>query len=97
MNRTCRSSSDAEGGCELDSEDPHTVGPGAKVEDIELRKAMSDKWGGVTSIRRTATPRPQRGVDEAEVEETDPSKLNAPRWFIRKHKNPWTTIASTPC
>jgi len=73
------------------------VGPGAKVEDIELRKAMSDKWWGLTLILRTATPRPQRGVDEAEVEETDPSKLNAQRWFIRKHKNPWMTIASTPC
>jgi len=73
------------------------VGPGAKVEAIELRKAMPDKWEGLKSMRRTATPRPQRGVDEAEVEETDPSKINATRWFIRKHKNPWTTIASTPC
>ena len=69
------------------------MGPGAKVEDIELRKAIPDKWGGLTSIRRTATPRPQRGVDEAEAEETDPSKLNALQWFIRKHKNPWTTMA----
>ena len=73
------------------------MGPGAKVEDIELRKAMPDKWGGLASIRRTATTRPQRGVDEAEVEETDPSKLNVQRWFIRKYKNPWTAIASAPC
>ena len=58
MSRTRGFSSDAEVGCELDSEAPHTVGPGAKVEDIELRKAMPDKWEGLTSIRRTATPRP---------------------------------------
>ena len=53
--------------------------PGEKVEDIEPRKAMPDTWGGLTPIRRTATPRPQQGVDEAEAEETDLSKLNAPR------------------
>jgi len=66
----------------------HTVGPGAKVEDIELRKAMPHKWGDLMSIWRTATPCPQRGMDEAEVEETDPSKLNVHRWFIRKHTKP---------
>ena len=78
MNRTWGSSSDAEVGCKLDSEEPPTVDPGAKAEDIELRKAMPDTWGGLTPIRRTATPRPQQGVEEAEAEETDLSKLNGP-------------------
>jgi len=55
------------------------VGPGAKAEDVELRKARPDKWEGLTSIRIAAIPRPLRGGDEAEVEETDQSKLNVQR------------------
>jgi len=56
------------------------VGLGAKAEDIELRKAMPDKWEGLTSMRTAATtPRPPRGEDEGEVEGTDQSNINVQR------------------
>jgi len=32
------------------------VGPGAKVEDIKLRKAMPDNWGGLTSVEYGEQP-----------------------------------------
>ena len=47
------------------------MGPGAKAEDTNLRKASKDKWEGPTQLKTAATtPRPLGGEDEGEGEES---------------------------
>ena len=56
------------------------MGPGAKVEDTDLRKVMTDKLEGLTEIRTEATtPRPPGGEDEGEDEEISPSSIDVLR------------------
>jgi len=71
-------------------------GSGGKGRGYRAPEGDARQIGGphVNTESSHTTP-PAR--DKAEVEETDPSKLNVQRWFIRKYKNPWTTIASAPC
>jgi len=53
--------------------------PGAKAEEIELRKAIPEAWEGAPLMWRTATLRPKIGVDGVEAEDTELPTLNGPR------------------
>jgi len=56
------------------------VDPGAKAEDSVPREARSEKWESSAYMRTAATtPRPPRGEDEGEVEETAQSNIDVLR------------------